>query len=209
MKCLAFSILILLNTIICIGQKHVSAGKKSVDPDSVCFTVFTSSPAFPGGMPAFHHYIETHITMPEAVRLLGFIPKTIINIYLDKQGNVFEAKPQTHSKLRLEDTIITAIRRSPRWKPGEQGGVYVMARLTEPFLFKASISRVNMQSLHHAYNTYFFRINYKLYSVDEAEKILGASFPTSRIEDVELYNGSLTGRHDETSKKSCIVSIKP
>lgn len=98
--------------------------------------VVEEMPAFPGGLEALMRFMDDHVIYPQAAinkKLEGDVEVAFI---IDKEGNLIE--PEIVKKLHplLDDAVMQAIKKMPKWKPGKSGGKPIVAKVCIPVHFQ-------------------------------------------------------------------------
>lgn len=169
------------------------------------FTAIEQSPSFPGGMDRFNTYLFNHLEVPPLTTLFGFTGRIVVGFTVDKRGKLLNIHPISNSGLGLDDQIASIIAQSPSWKPGIQNGIPVDVTYTIPFKFDFPKPIINMAELKKSSYQFTFQIKDKTYSIDQAEPMLGKTFPADKID----YSKSFAEQPEENRKsKKYLIQIK-
>ncbi|WP_354428621.1 MULTISPECIES: energy transducer TonB [unclassified Mucilaginibacter] len=169
------------------------------------FRAVEQSPSFPGGMDRFNTYVANHLEIPQLTALFGFTGRIVVGFTVDKRGKLTDINPISNSGLGLENEIASIIAQSPSWKPGIQNGIPVDVKYTIPFKFNFQKPIIDMAELKGCAYQFTFQIKDKTYSIDQAEPILGKTFPADKID----YARSFTEQPEENKKaKKYLIQIK-
>jgi protein TonB len=158
-------------------------------------------PEYPGGPGAFGNYIRRNLHYPDAARLLCINGKVYVSFEVGKDGKVTDVTPVNCIGAGCESEAVKVVQRSKPWKPGFQNGLPVSVNYTVPIDFNMETGRVYMENLIASDYGFVFNIKGKLYSVDEAEEMLGKSIRAERIETAEPFNNAGNDRKFQIRKK--------
>jgi periplasmic protein TonB len=169
-------------------------------------TVFVEqSASFPGGESAFYKFIGKTLKKPELSTLFGFKGRIIVGFSVDKRGAIKDIHAFSNSGLGYEEEVIAAISKSPYWKPAIQNGVTTEQVFTIPFAFDLPLNEIDMKALKSSNYNFSFKINDTIYDIKQAEKILGSTFSSTKID----YLKSFTEQPEENKKnKKYLIQIK-
>ena len=92
-------------------------------------------PQFPGGPKALMRWLDAHIPYPSDCIKAGVEGTLEVTFIVTPDGKVKE--PAVSKKLhpKLDALAIGALRRMPRWRPGQQNGRPVTVKVTIPVVF--------------------------------------------------------------------------
>jgi len=167
-------------------------------------------PEFPGGLPAFANYLIRNLRYPEVARLIGINGKLNVSFVVDTTGRITDAVPNNCIGAGCESEAVRLLEMSPTWKPGIQNGKPVRVRYSVPISFSLGNDKVTayMGNLRKSDYGFVFSIKDSLYTIDEAEKILGASFMSDQIESAQaFYNYHNDKKFDMPDKKEVYLLI--
>jgi len=163
------------------------------------------SPAFPGGDMAFYNFIGRNVAQPELVKLFGFTGRIVVGFTVAKDGKLKDITTFSNAGLGYEEEVFAAINKSPRWKNGIQNGIPVDVKFTLPFKFDFPRTEIFMKELKSSSYQFTFQIKDKTYSIDQAEPILGKTFPADKID----YGKTFSEQPEENKKsKKYLIQIK-
>ncbi|QEC75740.1 energy transducer TonB [Mucilaginibacter ginsenosidivorax] len=159
-------------------------------------------PEFPGGVPAFINYIGRNLKYPEVAKLIGINGKLKMTIVIDKDGKVVDAAPINCIGAGCEAEAVSVLQNSPQWKPGIQNGRSVRVQYTVPISFSIPKGNIYLNQLRKSDYGFVFNIKGTLYTIDEAEKLLGKEFPSDQVEIADpFYNGDNIEKFKMPDKK--------
>lgn len=149
-------------------------------------------PAFPGGTPAFSRYILKNLKYPDVAAVIGLTGKVYINFTIEKNGSVTNVKAIKCLGAGCESEAIRVVSMSPKWSRGFVYGKPTQFSFTIPISFNFEKSKspnpTKISELRKSKYGFLFYIKSKIYTVDEAQTILGKSFDPAIIETVENYD---------------------
>jgi TonB family protein len=100
------------------------------------YTVVEESATFQDGdLTKFRDYVLKAVKYPAEAAKKGIQGKVILQFVVDQRGNVSEVKIIRGVSPLLDQAAADAIKSSPRWKPGIQGGKSVAQLFTMPVSF--------------------------------------------------------------------------
>jgi protein TonB len=161
-------------------------GKKTSGKGNLASVAF--EPEYPGGIFAFNHYISKHLHYPDAARLMCINGKVYVSFEIDGDGKVTNVRSLNCIGAGCESEAVKVVQRSKPWKPGMQNGRPVQVNYIVPIDFRMETEKVYMENLAASDYGFVFNIKGKLYSLDDAEDILGKTFSPQRIEVVEPFD---------------------
>jgi protein TonB len=196
---------------------HFSYARGSSSPDTTNKTtekpVFTSVeqvPQFPGGIPAFLNYISKNLHYPDVARLIGINGKLNVSFVVDRYGRITDVTPKNCIGAGCEAEAVRLLEMSPTWMPGIQNGKPVRVMYSVPISFSLGEGKVKAYMVNLRRSNYGFVFNIKgtLYTIDEAETILGNSFMSDQIENAEpFYNYNKIQKFEMPDKKEVYLLI--
>jgi protein TonB len=146
------------------------------------FSTTETAPEYPGGAKAFYKYIGKNLRYPEAAITLGLSGKVVVSFIIEKDGEVSTVTPISCLGAGCESEAARVISAAGSWQPGFQNGKPVRVQYTVPITFNVGdTSAVKLKTLKRSDYGFFFFINGKIYSVDDAESILGKTYTPSNI----------------------------
>jgi protein TonB len=167
-------------------------------------------PEFPGGYAAFNKYLSKNLKYPEVARLIGIDGRLVVSFVVNKDGRIVQATPENCIGAGCEAEAVRLLEASPTWKPGILDGRPVSVRYTVPINFTIGKGKVTayMANLRKSNYGFVFNIKGVLYTIDEAQKILGDSFPSDKIELAEpFYNYEKIQKFEMPDKKEVYLLI--
>lgn len=118
----------------------VAAARKSSTPNKEVkgdvFAVVEHMPEFPGGAEGLMAYISKNIKYPTGAQKAGTQGRIILQIIIDKEGNVANPKIIQGVDPLLDAEAIRLANDMPQWKPGTQKGQPVNVRYVLPIVFR-------------------------------------------------------------------------
>lgn len=165
------------------------------------------SASYPGGLSGFIKYITKNIKYPEVARLLSINDKVYVSFIIDKNGQVINVIPIKCKGAGYDVAVVDVIQHSKHWQPGMQNGKPVRVQLTIPvnFIIKNSDGYVNINKLRKSKYGFIFQINGNIYTLDEAEVILGKKFQSDQIEEAIPYQAS--EKYQTLDKKAVYILV--
>jgi|SRR6185437_11235035 len=150
--------------------------------------VMAFEPEYLGGITAFNKYIKRNLHYPDAARLMCINGKVYVSFVVDRDGRVKNVAALNCIGAGCESEAVKVVQRSKPWKPGMQYGRAVEVNYTVPISFNMEKEKVYLENLAASDYGFVFNIKGKLYSVDEAEDILGKTISPEKIERAEPFN---------------------
>lgn len=93
-------------------------------------------PEFPGGTRAFQIFIANNISIPEVPDLKDdVVVRGYVTFVVERDGSVSEVKAMRDPGYGLGEQMVNAVKKSPKWKPGQQNGKPVRTRYVLPIAF--------------------------------------------------------------------------
>ncbi len=93
-------------------------------------------PEFPGGMRAFQMFIASNITIPDVPELKeDTVVRGHVTFVVERDGSVSDVKAMRDPGYGLREQMVSALKKSPKWKPGQQNGKSVRTRYVLPLTF--------------------------------------------------------------------------
>ncbi len=100
------------------------------------FEVVENMPEFPGGMGGLMQYLSKNIKYPVEAQKAGIQGRVIMQVIIDKNGNVTNPKVTQPVDPLLDTEAIRVTASMPKWKPGTQRGMPVNVKYTFPIVFR-------------------------------------------------------------------------
>ena len=165
-------------------------------------------PEFPGGVNAFRKYIAKNLKYPEVAQLIGIDGKVVMLFTINEEGKVESTKPLNCIGAACESEAENVLLNSPIWKPGIQKGKPVKCTYSVPINFTIEKFKVKFRDLNASNYGFIFNIKDSLYTIDEAEKIIGKSFQSDKIKiAVPFFNYNKIEKFDMPDKKEVYLII--
>ncbi|HZY36871.1 MAG TPA: energy transducer TonB [Mucilaginibacter sp.] len=207
-----FYVLFLASTICYCAGAQIPISKDSVmkNGEHKIFTTIEDVPEFPGGLPAFSNFISKNLKYPEVARLIGINGRVIVSFVVERDGKVNNVTPVSCVGAGCEAEAERVLEQSPTWKPGTQDGVPVRVQYSVPisFTLDGKDKKTYMRNLQNSDYGFVFSIKDTLYTLDEAQKILGRSFDPNLIKTAEpFYNYDKLPKFDMPDKKEVYLVI--
>ncbi|HEY4323003.1 MAG TPA: energy transducer TonB [Mucilaginibacter sp.] len=165
-------------------------------------------PEFPGGISAFERYIRKNLRYPEVALLIGINGKLNMCFVISKKGKVTNVTPINCIGAGCEAEAVKLLEKSPSWKPGMLYDRPVSVSYSVPITFLNDKHKASMKELRKSSYGFVFSVKGRLYTIDEAEKILGNTFLSPQIEiAVPFYNYNKIPKFDMPDKKEVYLLI--
>ena len=195
-----------------LSRAQVTANKDTVKTknDKKVFTAVEQVPEFPGGYQAFSGYLSKNLKYPEVARLIGIDGRLVMTFVVEKNGHIVDATPKNCIGAGCEAEAVRLLEASPVWKPGIQDGKPVRVQYSIPISFSVGKGpqTTDMRDLRSSAYGFVFNIKDTLYTIDEAQKILGKRFPADQIEFAEpFYNYNNIEKFNMPDKKEVYLLI--
>src|SRR6188768_4049839 len=116
--------------------KQVVEEKKEEDENKI-FEKVEIEASFPGGTAAWRKYLEKNLRAEIATENGAPAGTYTVNVrfVVDKEGNISDVRALTSHGYGIEDEAVRAIKKGPRWSPGNQNGRAVNSYHTQPITF--------------------------------------------------------------------------
>jgi hypothetical protein len=165
-------------------------------------------PTFPGGNQNFARYVQKNLKYPEVARLIGINGKLKVQFVVDQDGKIVEVTPKNCIGAGCEAEAVKLLENSPKWIPGIQNGKKVRVGYSVPISFSIEPGKVKMSDLRQSAYGFVFNVKGSLYTIDEAEKLIGKSFQSERVEIAEpFYNYNKIEKLNMPGKKDIYLVI--
>ncbi len=99
------------------------------------FSIVETMPEFPGGQQKLIEYLASNVTYPKSARDSGIGGTIYVGFIIDEIGHIQNARVIRGIQPSLDQAAISAVKKMPKWKPGEQGGKKVKVQMTVPLRF--------------------------------------------------------------------------
>jgi len=189
---------------------QVYVNKDTTKKGKEIFTAVEQVPEFPGGYEAFSKYLSKNLKYPAVARLIGINGRLVMSFVVEKDGHVADATPRNCIGAGCEAEAVRLLEASPVWKPGIQDGKPVRVQYSIPISFTVGNGQqtTDLRDLRSSPYGFVFKIKDSLYTIDEAQKILGKRFPADQIEVAEpFYNYNKIEKFEMPDKKEVYLLI--
>jgi len=208
MKFITVLVGILLTAHLVSGQVTLSIDTGHKSDNHKIFTTVEQVPEFPGGYQAFYKYLSKNIRYPDVARLIGINGKLVLSFVVDENGYVTHVTPKNCIGAGCDAEAIRLLEASPAWKPGIQDGKLVKVSYEVPISFKIEDGKVYLKDLKKSAYGFIFNIKGVLYTLNEAEAIIGKSFMSDRVQIAEpFYNYNNIPKFEMPDKKEVYLII--
>lgn len=112
------------------------ASKQAPAEEDPVFEVVENMPEFAGGMGGLMQYLSKNIKYPVEAQKAGIQGRVIMQVIIDKNGNVTNPKVTQPVAPLLDTEAIRVTASMPKWKPGTQRGMPVNVKYTFPIVFR-------------------------------------------------------------------------
>ena len=112
------------------------ASKQAPAEEDPVFEVVENMPEFAGGMGGLMQYLSKNIKYPVEAQKAGIQGRVIMQVIIDKNGNVTNPKVTQPVDPLLDTEAIRVTASMPKWKPGTQRGIPVNVKYTFPIVFR-------------------------------------------------------------------------
>lgn len=165
-------------------------------------------PTFPGGYTAFSKYLSKNVRYPDVARLIGINGRVVVTFIVERDGSVSHATPVRCIGAGCESAAVNVVELSPKWKPGIQNGKLVRVAYAVPINFNIDMGKVTMKTLRKSDYGFIFNIKGVLYTIDEAEAIIGKSFMSDQVQIAEpFFNYNNVAKFEMPDKKEVYLII--
>lgn len=104
--------------------------------DDDAYLLAETMPRFKGGnLNDFRRWVFTELTYPPEAVMGRIAGRVIVTFIIEKDGSISHITVRESPHNLLSDAVVGVISRSPKWKPGEQGGDIVRVKYTLPVDF--------------------------------------------------------------------------
>ena len=84
----------------------------------------------------FRNYVAENVRFPRKALVNGVGGKVYVSFVVDKDGTVNKVEILRSVHPVIDNAVIDAIRKSPRWEPGIQSGQYVKVKFSIVIAFE-------------------------------------------------------------------------
>lgn len=119
--------------------QHVKDTVSAKSEDEV-FTKVEVEATFPGGVKAFHEYLEKNLKANTPIKHRAPVGTymVVVRFIVGKNGKISNIQPETNFGYGMEKEVVRIIKKSPDWLPASQGGELVNAYRRQPVTFVVS-----------------------------------------------------------------------
>jgi TonB-dependent SusC/RagA subfamily outer membrane receptor len=119
-----------------LGEVVVTTTDKLSNNDPI-FSKVETPPAFPGGLQAWRKFLEKNLdaTIPVRDSAQAGTYTILVQFIVDKSGEIRSLKALTKHGHGMEEEVVRAIGKGPKWEPAKQNGHIVNAFHTQPVTF--------------------------------------------------------------------------
>jgi len=172
------------------------------------FTSIEKVPSFPGGTENFYRYLAKNLRYPDVARLVGINGRLKVSFVVERDGSIAEATPMNCIGAGCEAEAVKLLENSPKWSPGMQNSRPVRVAYSVPITFSTEPRIVKMSELRQSGYGFVFNIKGAMYTIDEAEKILGVQFQSTSVEIAEpFFNYNKIEKFNIRGKKDIYLVI--
>ncbi len=115
---------------------EVIAMEEEEEEEAAFFTIVEDMPTFRGGdTEDFRRYIQSSISYPPMALENGISGTVYISFIINKEGNYAELQILRGVDQSLDQAVISAIKKAPKWKAGLQRGKPVNVKMSIPIKF--------------------------------------------------------------------------
>jgi protein TonB len=198
----------LLYALILLSVSQLSQAQVAANKDTAKKIHVDIIPEYPGGQKAFQDYIAKNLRYPGVAQLIGIDGKVVVSFTVGPDGRVTNVYPAHCIGAGCESEAVKVIEGSKQWKPGSQDGRPVRVMYSVPINFFNPKEDVTLRELRNSDYGFVFNIRDTLYTIDEAKKILGRSFPAKDIKIAEpFYNYNNIEKFNMPDKKEVYLLI--
>jgi len=159
----------------------------TIKKNKTMFTAIDSMPEYPGGYVAFGRYVSRNLKYPPVAQLIGIDGKLVMTFIVEKDGKITSAMPVNCIGAGCEAEATRLLESSIAWKPGVQKGKRVRVQYSVPIIFMIDKGKVTMKDLRSSGYGFVFKIKDALYTIDEAQSVIGKSFRSEDVKIAELF----------------------
>ena len=98
--------------------------------------VVEEMPQFPGGITALMKWLDENVVYPQRCIKMKIGGELQVNFLVDVDGSLREPRIVYSLHPDLDRSVLNAIRRMPRWKPGKSNGKLTVVSVTLPVHFQ-------------------------------------------------------------------------
>lgn len=120
---------------IMIGQDDLMEIEVNPAPAAEPYTYVQIMPEFIGGEQELMNYLSENTSYPEIAKDADVEGTVYIGFVIEPDGSITNAKLLRGVHPQLDKEALSVISNMPKWKPGQQNGLYVRVSYTIPFRF--------------------------------------------------------------------------
>ncbi len=158
--------------------------------DTIVYKAIDVQPQYPGGMNAFNNFLIKNLEYPDLAKLIGISGKIRVSFVVDQHGHVTDVTPVDCLGAGCESEAAKVVSMLKPWKPGSMDNKPVRVQYTVPIDFNIQKESISMRELRNSDYGILFEIKGTIYTIDEAQTVLGKSFKSSQIEIALPYSDS-------------------
>jgi protein TonB len=99
-------------------------------------TIAQVMPEFPGGIEAMYKYLGKNIKYPEMDKRIGIKGKVYLSFVVEKNGEITDVNVMRGISEGCDKVALSAVKKMPKWTPGENLGKKVRVKYTLPVKFE-------------------------------------------------------------------------
>ncbi|MBB6129083.1 energy transducer TonB [Mucilaginibacter lappiensis] len=165
-------------------------------------------PEYPGGIQAFGKYITNNLKYPYVARLLGINGRVVVSFVVDQDGKLINVTPLNCIGAGCEAEAVKVVQESKPWKPGIQDGKPVRVQFSVPISFYMDNFKIPLKQLEATDYGFVFDIKGTLYTITEAEYLIGSYFMSDQVQIVEPYYNSDNNEKFKMPEKRGVYLVK-
>ncbi len=109
--------------------------KKAAPVVEEIFEVVEQMPEFPGGYEKMMEYLSKNIKYPQMAKEAGVKGKVYVQFVVGSDGKITDIKTIRGIGSGCDEVAMAAVKKMPKWTPGEQRGKKVPVRFVLPVNF--------------------------------------------------------------------------
>lgn len=108
-----------------IEQAKAEMQQAKAAADEEVFLIVESMPKFEGGdINTFRQWVQMRVQYPKELQDAGVSGRVIVQFVVDTDGSVTNVQTLRTPDKRLSDQVVELVKKSPKWQPGMQRGVW-------------------------------------------------------------------------------------
>jgi len=203
-------LLLLICCYVSRAQGTLNKDTPTIKNTNGVFASIEEIPEFPGGTGALATFLAKNLRYPSVAFLIGLEGRVSVSFVVEKDGKLTNVRSTNCIGAGCDAEAVRVIAKSPNWKPGTKNGVPVRVDYSIPISFSLGKEdkMTYTDNLRNSPYGFVFNIKGVLYTIDEAEKILGKQFSSDQIELAEpFYNYNKVEKFDMPDKKEVYLLI--